>query len=81
MILLSNFSNEIDFLKTLDNYLYVGIDKDITCKANIDFLISKGKKVLVFTVNDYGLAKKLKNCGVTSIFSDYPKEIFEKNKM
>ena len=78
MILLNGIPKKENILNNLNNYKYIGIDANFIDKIIVDFLISIGKKVLVFTVNDIVLARKLELWGVTSIFSDFPLEIIKK---
>ena len=75
MILLEEFSKKKFVKYNLNSFHYFGLDFKKVDKKVITYLLDLRKKVLVYTVNDPLEAKLLKSWGVTSIFTDLPKNL------
>ncbi len=80
MILLEKFPKKKYIDKDLSKFIYLGLSLNIVDKDSVKYLLNLGKKVLVYTVNDPLKAIELKSWGITSIFTDFPKNFIEINK-
>ncbi|PPR76734.1 MAG: Glycerophosphoryl diester phosphodiesterase [Alphaproteobacteria bacterium MarineAlpha2_Bin1] len=73
MILINRLPKK-NFLESKFNFFqYFGLHLNIIDKKMVKYLVNLNKKVLVYTVNDPAKAKLLKSWGVTSVFTDLPK--------
>ncbi len=72
---------EIKYLDNLDlqlqGYNYIGLSFKYINNQLVKKLINIDKKIIVYTVNDYRVAKEMFALGINSVISDFPENVLK----